>query len=107
MLEEKCQTHLVNKTIAHDIKASEKLLFQNNPQSIASSSFDLPQVLNVPSDIKDLFNYTCMVIAYNLAIIDLVNKDGFCYTWNQTTAKRGANGSCICFHLKEYLKDHE
>ena len=28
---------------------------------------------------------------YNLTITELVNKDGFCYTWDQTTAKRSAN----------------
>ena len=41
---------------------------------------------------------------YNLTITDFVNKDGFCYTWDQTTAKQGANeiGSCIYFQGKKY-----
>ena len=31
LFEEKYQTHLVNKIVARDIKASQKLLSQNNP----------------------------------------------------------------------------
>ena len=109
LLEEKYQTHLVNKTLARDIKASEKLLPQNNPQSIACLAFDLQKVLNVPSGENGLFYYTCKLAVCNLTITDLLNKDGFCYTWDQTTAKQGSNetGSCIYFHVKEYLKDHK
>ena len=91
LLEEKYQTHLVNKIAARDIKASQKLLSQNNPQSIACLAFDLQKVLNVPSGENGLFYYTRKLAVYNLTITDLVNKDGFCYTWDQTTAKRGAN----------------
>ena len=41
LLEEKYQTYLVNKIVARDIKASQKLLSENNPQSIACLAFDL------------------------------------------------------------------
>ena len=85
------------------------MLSQNNPQSIACLAFDLQKVLNVPSGENGLSYYTCKLAVYNLIITDLVNKNGFCYTWDQTTAKRGANeiGSWIYFRAKEYLKDHE
>ena len=79
-LEEKYQTHLVNKIIARDIKANQKFLSQNNPQSIACLTFYLQKVLNVPSGENGLFCYTRKLAVYNLTIIDLVNKDGFCYT---------------------------
>ena len=80
LLEEKYQTHLVNKIAARDIKASQKLLSQNNPQSIVCLTFDLQKILNVPSGGNSLFYYTHKLAVYNLTITDLVNKDGFCYT---------------------------
>ena len=109
LFEEKYQTHLVDKIVARDIKASQKLLSQNNPQSIACLAFDLQKVLNVPSGENGLSCCTHELAVYNLTITDLVNKDGFCYTWDQTTTKRGASeiGSCIYFRVKEYLKDHK
>ena len=88
LLEEKYQTHLV-KIVVRDIKASQKLLSQNNSQSIACLAFDLQKVLNVPSGENGLSCCTHELAVYNLTITDLVNKDGFCYTWDQTTAKRG------------------
>ena len=80
LLEEKYQTHLVNKIVACYIKASQKLLSQNNPQSLTCLAFDLQKVLNVPSGENGLFYYTRKRAVYNLIITDLVNKDGFCYT---------------------------
>ena len=56
--EEKYQTHLVNKTVARDIKANEKLLSQNNPQSIACLAFDLQKVLNAS---VLLYSQTCCI----------------------------------------------
>ena len=40
LLEEKYQAHLDIKIAACDIKASQELLSQNNPQSIACLAFD-------------------------------------------------------------------
>ena len=105
LLEQKYQTHLVNKIVARDIKASQKLLSQNNPQSIACLAFDLQKVLNVPSGENGLSCCTHELAVYNLTITDLVNKDGFCYTWDQTTAKRGANeiGSWTYFFVQKNI----
>ena len=82
---------------------------QKYPQSITCLAFDLQKVLNVPSVENGLFYYTCKLAVYNLTITDLVTKDGFCYTWDQTTAKQGASeiGSCIYFSAKDYLKHHK
>ena len=80
MLEGKYQTHVVNKTVARDIKANEKLLSLNNPQSIACFALDLQKVLNVPFDESGLLYYTHKFAVYNLTITDLINKDGFYYT---------------------------
>ena len=76
--DEKYLTHPVNKTIACDIKAIERLLSKNKPQSIACLTFDLQKVPNVPSGENSLFYYTCKLAVYNLTITDLVNKYGFC-----------------------------
>ena len=63
--EEKYQTYLTNKTMTRDIKANEKFLPQNNPQNIASLTFDLRKVLNV------------YVLLYSLTCFALLNKNRF------------------------------
>ena len=63
--EEKYQTYLTNKTMTRDIKANEKFLPQNNPQNIASLTFDLRKVLNV------------YVLLYSLTCFVLLNKNRF------------------------------
>ena len=63
--EEKYQTYLTNKTMTRDIKANEKFLPQNNPQNIASLTFDLRKVLNV------------YVLLYSLTCYVLLNKNRF------------------------------
>ena len=111
MLEGKYQTHVVNKTVARDIKANEKLLSLNNSQSIACFALDLQKVLNVPFDESGLLYYTHKFAVYNLTITDLINKDGFYYTWDQTTAKWGSQWNwqlhILSFHVSEFLKDRQ
>ena len=63
--EEKYQTYLTNKTMTRDIKANEKFLPRNNPQNIASLTFDLRKVLNV------------YVLLYSLTCFVLLNKNRF------------------------------
>ena len=109
VLQHNYQIHQVNKADAREIKANEKLLAEKNPQTRACLAFDLRQVLNVPYGENGLFYYSRKLAVYNLTVTDLATKDGYCYTWDQTTAKRGANemGSCIFSHVKDNLKDHE
>ena len=77
LLEEKYHTHLVNTTMAGDIKANEKFRSQNNPQKIVFLAFDLQKVLNIPSGENGLFYYIHKLLVYNLTIRDLVKKDEF------------------------------
>ena len=81
------------------------MLSQNNPQSVACFTFDLQKDLNIPSGENGLFYYTRKLVVYNLTTTNLVNKDGFWYTWDQTTAKRGANeiGSWIYFFVQKNI----
>ena len=66
LLEEKYQTHLVNTTMARDIKANEKFRSQNNPKKIFFLAFDLQKVLNIPSGENGLFYYIHKLLVHNL-----------------------------------------
>ena len=54
-------------------------------------TFDLEAVLYTPcSKVRTLF-YKRKLCTYNLTTFDLANKEGQCYMWDKTLAKRGSN----------------
>ena len=91
VLEQNYQIYQVNKAVTREIKANEKLLADKNPQIRACPAFDLQKVLNGRYGENGLFYYSRKLAVYSLTITDLATKDGYCYTWDQTTAKRGAD----------------
>ena len=70
------QNYQVNKAVAREIKANEKLLTEENPQTRACLAFDLQKVVNVPYVENGLFYYSRKLAVHNLTITDLATKDG-------------------------------
>ena len=99
------EIHQANKGVAREIKTNAKVAAAADPQKLGVFAFDLQKVLNVPHGDNGLFYYSRRLSVYNLTVTDLVTKDGFCYTWDQTVAQRGANeiSSCVGTHLQEQL----
>ncbi|XP_073953172.1 uncharacterized protein [Choristoneura fumiferana] len=82
--------HLALKDAARAIKDLDKAASQNDP-SIITACFDMQKVLNCPHGEVSVFYYKRRLNIYNLTVFDMANKLGFCYMWDETIGKKGAN----------------
>ncbi|KAF2883687.1 hypothetical protein ILUMI_22502 [Ignelater luminosus] len=53
--------------------------------------YDLQAVLPTPSEDISTFYYKSKLATYISTVYEIVPKQGYCYIWNETCAKRGAN----------------
>ena len=82
--------HIEKKNQAHELKEKMKKIAKEKKDTIAIT-FDLEAVLYTPcSKVSTLF-YKRKLCTYNLTMFNLANKEGNCYIWDETTAKRGSN----------------
>ena len=59
-------------------------------------AFDLQKVLYTPFGENGLLYYYSKLAVYNLTLFDLTQKQGYCFIWNETIAKRGASEISSC-----------
>ncbi|XP_037300938.1 uncharacterized protein LOC119191153, partial [Manduca sexta] len=93
---EKHEEHLKEKEKARKMKTKDKeLALQNN--EILTAAFDLQKCLNVPHGNVSTFYYKRKLSLYNFTIFNMGSHQGYCFSWHQQTAKRGANeiSSCV------------
>lgn len=57
---------------------------------------DLQQVISLPKTDAGMVFYKRKLSTYNFTIYDRLFKKGFCYVWNESEAKRGANEIATC-----------
>ena len=102
-LESEHTVHQTNKLVARSIKKMYKEMAMTEDDSVRVYAFDLQKVLNVPHGGNGLFFYSRRLSIYNLTVTNLATMEGYCYTWDQTQAKRGSNeiASCLNTHLSE------
>jgi len=60
------------------------------------ASFDLQKVLTAPRGESSSFYYKRKFATYNLTVYDIGKKSGYCFMWNESEAKRGANEIATC-----------
>lgn len=94
-LEDGYRKHQENKTTARQLKDEDKKNASNN-SSLCVASFDLQKVLSTPKAETSVLYYRRKLAIYNFTIFNMGLKEGFCYIWNETTAKRGANEISSC-----------
>ena len=75
--------------------------------TVCAACFDLEQILLTPKSFESSLYYKRRLSTYNFTIYDLGKKDGFCYTWNETVAKRGSSevASCILSFIAQKSKE--
>lgn len=108
-LREEFENHHQEKEKVRALKkiAKEKAL---NNASVAFCCFDLQRVLYVPDGHASGFFYNSKLSTYNFTVFEMRQgrTKGFCYTWDQTIAKRGSNdmASCFLLYFDEAVKDN-
>lgn len=98
--------HINNKNTARQLMNNDKEEAEKNLE-IHAATFDLEKVLTMPRSESSSFFYKRKVSLYNFTIYDLVTREGFCFVWDETIGKRGANeiSSCLWSHINDKTKN--
>ncbi|CAH1640749.1 unnamed protein product [Spodoptera littoralis] len=90
-------THLSNKNEARKLKNIDKRDAVESNGQILTAVFDFQKVLSCPHGQVSLFYYKRKLSCLDFTIFDMGGKKAYCYMWDETVAKRGANevGSCL------------
>lgn len=93
--------HNRNKLLSREEKSKDANLAREG--SLIVACFDLQAVLQVPCGDISVLYYKRKLNCFNFTIFDVGKKEGFCFFWNESIAKRGVNeiGSCIQIFLQE------
>ena len=67
-------------------------------------AFDLQKVLQTPYGETGKLYYYSKFAVYNLTCFDMVSRQGYCFVWDETIAKRGASEISGC--LYSLFADH-
>ena len=104
--QEEYNIHISNKEIARSLKETRKLAANDNPDQKVLC-FDLQKVLPTPYGENGALYYFSKFSVYNFTCFDLIFKQGYCYMWDESIAKRGASevASCIYSHINDHCKD--
>jgi hypothetical protein len=108
-LQEEYDQHQANKVIVRDLKARDVKYArqQRGNHTLCTATYDLQQVLNVPEGETSAFFYKRKLSLYNFTVYDCGRSEGYCYTWHQGTAGRGAVeiSSCIVSFVLKKISD--
>ena len=96
--------HIKRKNEAYDIKEKVKKEAEKDKSTLAIT-FDLEAVLYTPCTKVSTLFYKRKLCTYNLTMFNLANKEGQCYLWNETVAKRGSNE--IGTGLRLFMEKHK
>lgn len=96
------QTHLDEKEASKKRLECHRQLGKENP-SILCTSFDLQKVLNTPHGNNMLLFYSRKYAVFNLCFYESITRNGFCFIWGESEAKRGANE--IATIIQKYIQN--
>ena len=75
-----------------------------NKKIVQYFAFDLQKMLQTPyGETGELYYYSKFAV-YNLTCFDMVSRQGYCFVWDETIAKRGASEISSC--LYSLFADH-
>lgn len=89
------EDHILNKTLARNIKKVDKERAEIDPK-FCVAVFDLQKVLTSPQSEVSSFYYKRKFASYNFTIYDIGQKQGYCFMWTETDANRGSNEISTC-----------
>ncbi|CAG9793362.1 unnamed protein product [Diatraea saccharalis] len=90
--------HQTEKEISRKLKLESKMFAISNNKIACSIVFDFQKVLNSPHGNISVYYYRRKLNVYNLTLFDMASKEAFCYMWDETIAKRGANEVASCLY---------
>ncbi|KAL4720988.1 hypothetical protein ACJJTC_014342 [Scirpophaga incertulas] len=96
--------HLLNKNIARELKVKFKKLSETEPTKTITATYDFQKIHGIPHSQTSILYYKRKLCVYNLTFYSLGQKEGTCYVWDETIAKKGATevATCVYNYIKEY-----
>lgn len=103
------EKHIEDKKISQDLKAADIDLIKNSPElqkTLCVLSCDLEKVLMCPKSENGEFFYRSRLSVFNFTIFVSGDQEGFCYTWDQTIARKGSAeiSSCLLLFIKAKIE---
>ncbi|XP_031331858.1 uncharacterized protein LOC116162382 [Photinus pyralis] len=97
------KTHHEQKNLSREEKKKDIQAASLDP-SVLVAVYDLQAVLPSPCGTTSDFFYKSKLSTLNLTFFNIVKKLGYCYVWDETIAKRGANeiGSFVLHFLSNF-----
>ena len=91
----KMDDHLQEKGATLDVYKKDQQLAAEDPHFVCAS-FDLEKVLTTPHGNSGLLFYSRKYAEYNFTVYESHSKQGWCYLWGESDAKRGSNEIATC-----------
>lgn len=93
--------HEIEKEESYARFKAHKNIYKDDPSTLCAS-FDLEKVLNTPYAQSMLLYYSRKLAVYNLCVYENGTRKVFCFFWDETNGKRGANEIATILH--RYIK---
>ncbi|XP_027850398.2 uncharacterized protein LOC114129769 [Aphis gossypii] len=100
------KAELIIKRSKHHVEAEDAYESKRKDSSLVTDDicvieFDLQQCLPTPNLESSVAFYKRQLWTFNLTVHNVLTSHAYCYIWNETIAKRGANdiGSCVFHYL--------
>lgn len=103
-MKEKYEQHTAEKQKVRALKNESKEAAKVD-KTKAVLIFDLQQVIYLPRTNESAVFYMRRLSVFNFTVYDITTKECFCYTWDETIAKRGACEIASC--LKKLLQEYD
>ncbi|XP_072387122.1 uncharacterized protein [Diabrotica undecimpunctata] len=102
-LQDNYDLHIKNKNQARESKKQD-LELGNDVNQYSVCDYDLQAVLQTPCGDVSMFYYKRRLNVYNFTLFDNVSKQGYCFMWNESVAKRGSNeiASCVYYYMTNH-----
>ncbi|KAE8740556.1 hypothetical protein FOCC_FOCC013920 [Frankliniella occidentalis] len=96
------QAHILQKDLAKSLYAEDREAFLKDP-TVAVSSFDMEKTHLLPQCRAGEVYYSRKLNVNNFTIKEVRTAQGYCYVWDESIAKRGANE--VASFLHSYLEE--
>jgi hypothetical protein len=95
-LQEKYDKHITNKKNAKAARKNDEVYAKSCSDTVCYCLMDLQQVISLPKTEAGMVFYKRKLSTYNFTVYDKNKKKGYCYIWDESEAKRGANEIATC-----------
>ncbi|CAG4936711.1 unnamed protein product [Colias eurytheme] len=96
--------HIRNKEIARALKNKYKEISISDYDKTLTTTYDFQKIHGIPHGQASILYYKRKLSVFNLTFYSLGQKEGTCYVWDETVAKKGATEVASCVY--KYISEH-